>query len=848
MVLSFALVIVLLLAVAVQTNVTIREVDTMHRDNINFIFARRELVYRIQGDFMGLRFMLRDSFMSEAWLNEAPQHTRRFISGEISDSYAALVLLMDEYKQLAIDDPLIPEERMEMVLEHMELAQEYLYYVYAQFTNHFFPGGDHSEELGYVNLYMNRIELILEFLADLSLVSAREVSRETDMVINRSMNRTIAMVLGAFAGTLVLAIIMIISFAKRVHEIEERVHDLGGESASGNGDEFSRIYNSLSGIIEHKQRASEIAEENSTAKSRFLARMSHEIRTPLTAVLGISEIQLQNPTISLVVEEAFAKIYNSSNILLSLVNDILDLSRIEAGKLETLNKPYEVASMVIDVVQMHLIYLGSKKVEFKVNTDESLPAYLIGDEIRLRQVLNNLLSNAFKYTDTGTVELSLKRLPHKTSGMITLQVSIRDTGHGMSPENLKSLTEEYTRFHEREYRLVEGTGLGMSIVYSLLQLMNGTIDIESEVGVGTHVLIHIPQEISGGEIIGREIAENLMSVDNLSSSLVKRVKFIPEPMPYGKVLVVDDIDTNLYVARGLLMFYDLQIETCISGREAIELIQDGQEYDIIFMDQMMPEMDGIEATKNIRKLGYLRPIVALTANALIGQSEIFLANGFDNFLSKPIQTVHLNGILNKYIRDNQSPEVLEAAKIKITSNNNTGINSFLEREMAKLKKDFYNGQKNTVKNIRGALATSDFETAHRLAHTLKGLAGLIKETELEKVAYEAETLLRTRKIPKDEIDILERKLSKILAGIEADLNFDKPDELDKEFSPLSEKHITVLLDGLEELLTGNDAMCLQFTEDLAKIPETKVLVKQIENYDFAAALLTLKTMRTVLEI
>ncbi|MCL1843708.1 MAG: ATP-binding protein [Defluviitaleaceae bacterium] len=592
--------------------------------------------------------------------------------------------------------------------------------------------------------------------------------------------------------------------------------------------------------IEEERQRTALAEENSSAKSRFLARMSHEIRTPLTAVLGISEIQLQNPTISLSVEEAFAKIYNSANILLSLVNDILDLSRIESGKLTTANKPYEVASLVIDVVQMHLPYLGSKKIEFKVSVDENLPAFLIGDELRIRQVLNNLLSNAFKYTDSGEVELQLA--PVANSGdSVVLQISIRDTGRGMKQEHLNTLTDEYSRYHEKELNLVEGTGLGMPIVYNLLQLMGGDMDIESHVGIGTHIIIHLPQNLTGNAVVGPETAANLMSVDNLSDALVKRVRFVPEPMPYGKVLVVDDIDTNLYVARGLLMFYDLQTETCTSGQEAINLVNAGNSYDIIFMDQMMPEMNGTEATKRLRNSGYTRPIIALTANALIGQADIFKQNGFDGFLSKPIQTVHLNGILNKFIRDNQTPEVIAAAKKAGKSCFGEGIDGFINNEMLRLKQDFYKAQKNTAKNIRTALSDGDAETATRYAHTLKSLAGLIKEDELARLAATAEKQLRANKSPN--IDALEKRLTQTL------------DEISQFMSPktgttdcLPQEAWPGIFEKLSTLLAENDAACLTLTKELSGIPETRVLVRQIEDCNFEAALTTLETLRLVLEV
>jgi len=594
--------------------------------------------------------------------------------------------------------------------------------------------------------------------------------------------------------------------------------------------------------VELAQRQFFLAQKNSLAKSDFLARMSHEIRTPLTAVLGISEIQLQNPSVSIAIEEAFAKIYNSASILLSLINDILDLSRIESGKLNIITGPYEVASMVIDVVQMHLIYLGSKRIEFRVDTDENLPAVLVGDELRIRQVLNNLLSNAFKYTESGEIEFSLRRIRNDHPNKITLKIRIRDTGLGMTHDQLNRLMEEYTRFHEKEHSLVEGTGLGMSIVYSLVNLMGGTIEIDSAVGEGTSVIIHLPQEFTDDQPIGAEVAENLMSVDNLSASMAKRAKFVPEAMPYGRVLIVDDIDTNLYVARGLLTFYDLHVDTCTSGKEAIALISAGNNYDVVFMDQMMPDMTGTATVRHLRKAGYTQPIIALTANALIGQAEIFVQNGFDGFLSKPIQTTYLNDVLNKYVRDKQPQEVIEAARAGAKQLSGEGINDFLNREMNRLRKDFYNGQKNTAKNIRGALENSDFETAHRLVHTLKGLAGLIKESELTKRAYIVEKTVRQSVMPEDELIVLEAKLEQVLSDIEASMEVETSEQ-----NLLCEGH-SALFDKLQIMLAENDAACIELIAQLRNVPEAKVLVKLIEDYSFETARQTLETMRAVLEI
>ena len=396
----------------------------------------------------------------------------------------------------------------------------------------------------------------------------------------------------------------------------------------------------------------EAAQESNRAKSRFLARMSHEIRTPISAVLGISEIQLRNHAMPPHTEEAFAKIYDSSKMLLHIVNDILDFSKIESGKMPLISEEYDVASLVSDVAQLHLVYLENKDVSFKMYVDENLPAKLIGDVLRIRQVINNLLTNAFKYTQSGTVTLSLECEMGGEGGQMLLAVFIQDTGMGMSAEQLDSIKDEYVRLYEHEKSFVSGTGLGLPIVQSLAQMMGAQLDIKSELGKGTSAAIHIPQKVSGTQLLGQELAESLQNFEGGVWSGPKEFEFVPEPMPYGKVLVVDDSATNLYVAETMLESFELSIELCESGQEAIDKVEQGNVYDIIFMDHMMPDMDGIEATKILRDMGYYYPIVALTANAIKGQAEMFIENGFSGFISKPIDIKLLNSYLIRFIKKN----------------------------------------------------------------------------------------------------------------------------------------------------------------------------------------------------
>ena len=570
----------------------------------------------------------------------------------------------------------------------------------------------------------------------------------------------------------------------------------------------------------------EIAEESSRAKSKFLARMSHEIRTPLTAVLGISEIQLQNPKLSPTIENAFSKIQNAANLLLNIINDILDLSRIEAGKMILQNDPYETASMISDVAHIHLAYVSEKDIEFKLSVDENLPAFLIGDVMRIEQIINNLLSNAFKYTHSGTVEISLHHENTDEGTMLTMV--IKDTGMGMSPEQLSLLSTEYTRFHDKDHKFIEGTGLGMSIVYSIAKMMDATIKLDSKVGVGTEILVRIPQKRAGDQILGKELAQRLEQFDEGLRSNIKRFSFVPEAMPHGSVLVVDDVQVNLYVAHGLLSFYQLDIETCSSGQDAIDKIQKGKAYDIVFMDHMMPGMNGTETMRAMRKLGYNQPIVALTANALIGQAEEFIKNGFDGFISKPIQTKHLNTILTKFIQEKSSAR--------------PGIEEYQQNAklLHELRQEFAASQSDTLAKLEKAIREGDISTAHILAHTLKGVAGLIQERPLSKTAGRVEFLLAGGKIPnKDLLNILENNLSQVLSTIKK--------ESRPKYNKANKNQALATLDHLDPLLSNHNAEAINLINNLRSIPEASILIHQLKEFQFNEALTTSKTLRQIIE-
>ena len=513
--------------------------------------------------------------------------------------------------------------------------------------------------------------------------------------------------------------------------------------------------------MEHQERLRNAVikeQEANQLKSQFLAHMSHEIRTPMNAILGITEIELHSESLSKETKESLGMIYESGNLLMGIINDILDLSKIESGKLEIMPAKYDIPSLINDTVQINRIRYESKPIEFSLDIDENTPLSLQGDALRLKQILNNILANAYKYTEKGNIKLSVSSKASSKDGEITLILQISDTGQGMTQDQLDKLYLEYTRFNLEVNIATEGSGLGMTITKRLLDLMGGEILVESEPGKGSTFTVYIPQKRVNELVCGAHLAEVIRNFRFQSAAVEQRRQTLREYMPYGSVLIVDDVKSNLYVAKGMLLPYGLKVDSANSGASAIEKVKDGNEYDIIFMDHMMPGMDGIEATKLLREMGYTRSIIALTANALVGHAETFLKNGFDSYIPKPIDSRELDNILISFIRDKKPPEVVEAAwqqrwvQQEDQKDEEPAASDYLQAagmDLSEIETDFLQDAENFMNILdkfrakNGGFDDGDFGEAdlrdYEIAvHGMKSALAIINEAELSGFAYKLE--------------------------------------------------------------------------------------------------------------
>ena len=396
---------------------------------------------------------------------------------------------------------------------------------------------------------------------------------------------------------------------------------------------------------EEAERAREIAQEANRAKSDFLANMSHEIRTPINAVLGMDEMILRESTDSQILEYA-SDIKQAGSMLLSLINDILDFSKIESGKMDIIPVDYDLGILLSDTIDMIRSRAEEKKLQLELKIKPNTPAHLNGDEVRLRQILTNILTNAVKYTPEGKVILTVSG-KKVSAEAVRLYVSVQDTGIGIKEEDIGRLFDSFQRVDESRNRNIEGTGLGLSIIMRLLNLMGSRLEVKSTYGEGSDFYFYLEQKQLDDEVIGEDI-QKYYENEKGKMSISTEQFYAPD----AKILVVDDNEMNLKVFLGLLKNHGMQIDTAMSGKECLARLEKNA-YHIIFMDHLMPEMDGVETYRRIRELKTNRSkdavIIILTANAVSGAREMFLEEGFADFLSKPIIAAKLEKMIQKYL-------------------------------------------------------------------------------------------------------------------------------------------------------------------------------------------------------
>lgn len=498
------------------------------------------------------------------------------------------------------------------------------------------------------------------------------------------------------------------------------------------------------------REAKKEAEKANGAKSTFLANMSHEIRTPLNAILGMDEMIIREYDEPNLREYAY-NIKSSGQTLLSLINDILDFSKIESGKLTLINAEYSLSSLINDIINVTESRAEDKGLIFEKDIDETMPEVLFGDNIRIRQCAINVLTNAVKYTEVGKVKLTISSRSADDEGYINLTIDVRDTGIGMKKEELNKLFSPFERMDENRNRTIEGTGLGMSITKRLLDLMDSSLQVESEYGKGSDFSFTIKQKVIDPAPIGNIVEKYHKFAEK---KVEYRDKFTAED---AKILIVDDTEMNIEVMKGLLKNTKINIDSCLSGNSSLNLVRQNK-YDIIFLDHRMPGMDGIETLNAMKtlasNLNLDTPIIALTANAITGAREMYLKSGFIDYLSKPVDGDKLEEMIAKYIpkekihilsNEEKEETVTYEVKHKLSFSDIEGLdvaegikNCGGEEFFENILKVFYTSIDDKSDEIEGYYGNGDIKNYTIKVHALKSSARLIGAIELSELAKSLE--------------------------------------------------------------------------------------------------------------
>jgi PAS domain S-box-containing protein len=588
------------------------------------------------------------------------------------------------------------------------------------------------------------------------------------------------------------------------------------------------IDNETAGFIEVVQNITEIeeiakkhaeAEAASHAKSAFLANMSHEIRTPMNSIVGFSELALDGD-IPQQTRECLEKIMENSKWLLQIINDTLDIAKIESGKMELEHIPFNLMELFASCRSLVLPKAKEKGIELYFHTEASPGGTLLGDPTRLRQILTNLLSNAVKFTEAGSINAGAS-LKVVSDAAATVYFEVKDSGIGMTEAQIKRVFEPFVQADTSMTRKYGGTGLGLAISKNIIEMMGGKLSVESTPGLGSSFSFELTFDTT--EVV-------VAPAGMLPERTIERPAF------KGEVLVCEDNDANQRVIREHLARVGLRTIMASNGKEGVEALlkrtQSGEKnFDLIFMDIQMPVMDGFEATSKILKLETGIPIIAMTANVMSHDRDLYKKSGMRDCIGKPFTSQELWSCLLKYLNPVGAKAVDERKEQRDD-----------ERLLNKMRLYFVRDHQTRFDEIAEAAHEGDMTLARRLVHTLKSNAGMIGATKLQNASEMVENSLASGKIPIDErlLDLLRVELTQVLEDLKPLLNEPAPQAARKAADP---EQAAALFERLEAMLANRNPECANLIDAVRAVPGTEKLARQMEEYDFKPALETLSELK-----
>jgi len=553
----------------------------------------------------------------------------------------------------------------------------------------------------------------------------------------------------------------------------------------------------------------------SNAKTDFLAKMSHEIRTPMNSIIGYSELALSEK-VSQEVRDYLAYILQNSEWLLQIINDILDISKIEAGKLELERVPFDLHEVFNSCRAMVSPKADAKELLLHFYAEPSIGKVPLGDPTRLTQIIVNLLSNSIKFTKTGMIKLQ-SAIRQNNENSVTMLFEVKDTGIGMTDEEMERIFDPFMQAETGTTRKYGGTGLGLAITRNLIEMMGGTLDVISTYGVGSKFSFILTFETVDAD-------------DELIKNMGKKVTDIEKPVFNGEILLCEDNIMNQQVITEHLLRVGIKTVVAENGKIGVEMVKNRmlegiKQYDLIFMDIHMPVMDGLEASAEIIKLGLNIPIVAMTANIMQNDKEIYKMSGMDDHIGKPFTSQELWRCLLQYFKPVTWRNEDEISRKQID-----------EDLLYKLTENFVKLNSDKIKEINDAINTGDFILAHRLAHTLGGNAGQLGKEKLQKAAEVVENNLKdgSNSTTGEQIDTLERELNDVLTELTPLIKEPAQNE-SAAAEPVDVNEAGKLLEELEPLLKRSDSESLALTERLRSIPGSDELIQMIESFNFESA-------------